>query len=302
MVSHDERAALRHGLAGFIAEGAPGAPPALAQAAALALARAQVQRRATLEVAAVLRERGVRPILLKGYALARRLYPECPGMRESSDVDLLVERASLGAAAHALRGCGFALASTRGELHHTFRRGELFVELHYRLWRGLGSPGFDEVALFRRSRTALLDGQPVRLLAPEDEFLYLVAHAANHGFARLAWLVDLARYPAQEGPLHWARIHTQARSLLLSTALRATALLLRRELAVDLPLPPATAAERLREALVSQAFAHHHLIAARHEEGRLLRFALTALLTDNMQALTRMTLAAAKRALGQAGK
>jgi hypothetical protein len=93
-----------------------------------------------------------------------------------------------------------------------------------------------------------------RVLAPEDEFLYLAVHAASHRFQRLGWLYDLKLLLIRHPDLPWERIASRAKADGLSAVASFTYALLSDWLGVapggDAQLPPlgktrAHAAERL---------------------------------------------------------
>src|SRR5258707_15507727 len=86
----------RHGLSGVLnglAEGLPipASVSARIRSDSLAIAASCLRTKALLVRALdAMARRGVEPILLKGYGLAKRLYPD-PLMRPTSDVDLLAD-------------------------------------------------------------------------------------------------------------------------------------------------------------------------------------------------------------------
>lgn len=198
------RAAVRHGLAGFVEYAVEkagwGLPPdagALLRREAL-LGAARVMRvkalltRGLEALAAV----GQVPVLLKGYGLAQRLYPD-PLQRATTDVDLLVARGDVDAAVRALTGLGLALRTGNGarhgeeDSHHLELVGPAgLVELHFRALAGWGQ-ALEGDALLARAVEGQVDGRCVRWLRPEDEAVYLALHASNHLLQRLAWLFDL---------------------------------------------------------------------------------------------------------------
>ena len=197
-------AAARHGLAGFVqhALGRSGwtvdepvrtslRREALAQAARGMRVKALLVR--SLDALAAV---GVVPVLLKGYGLGLRLYPE-PLQRATTDVDLLVTDAEVDGASGALVGLGLkplgeaAAAHAREHEHHlTFTGLAGMVELHFRALVGYGQT-LEAEALLARAEEAVLEGRRVRYLRAEDELVYLAIHASNHLLQRLAWLFDL---------------------------------------------------------------------------------------------------------------
>ncbi|QRK13763.1 nucleotidyltransferase family protein [Archangium violaceum] len=217
-------AAARHGLAGFMQHvvGRSAWTPdeavrtrlrreALAQAARGMRVKALLLR--SLEALAAV---DVVPVLLKGYGLALRLYPE-PLQRATTDVDLLVADAEVEVASRALVGLGLrplgeaAAAHAREHEHHlTFTGAAGMVELHFRALVGYGQ-ALEARALLARAEESVLEGRRVRYLRAEDELVYLALHASNHLLQRLAWLFDLKLLMLAHPGLDWGRVVEVAR-------------------------------------------------------------------------------------------
>lgn len=210
--------AARHGLAGLLrhelARAGVELPEPYAEALRhQALAAAGVGLRVKhllLTALDALAAEGVVPVLLKGYGLALRLYPE-PLLRASTDVDLWVEPGALAAAERALAGIGLRPREPGGpsaseQVHHHELVGPAgMVELHHRLLSSFGRPLEDE-AMLARSQAARLEGRAVRFLCPEDELAYLALHAMHHLLQRLAWLYDLELLALRHPGLDWGRV------------------------------------------------------------------------------------------------
>ncbi|MBX3252467.1 MAG: nucleotidyltransferase family protein, partial [Myxococcales bacterium] len=139
---------------------------------------------------------GLRAVALKGALLAERLYPR-PSARPTTDIDLLVCEQDLELAARALESLGYTPSTAASEEHfrraghhlHLLHPAAPCIELHFHAYRGFGRILRSE-PLVGRSR-AVPGFASVRVLAPEDELLYLAVHAAGHRFMRLVWLYDL---------------------------------------------------------------------------------------------------------------
>lgn len=205
------------------------------------VAAAHRNQRLTLQVLDALSAAGVTPIALKGSVLATRLYP-MPLARPATDVDVLVSPTELEAAGAALSKLGLArqadpaLADPFEEHHHLAWAGPRgLVEVHFRLISSLGRGLFDDAAIRARARDFTFEGRQVRLLSPEDEFLYLAVHAANHGFLRASWLVDLQLFLTRDGNLDFETMMARAADAGFRHALLVTLRLLERGLDVQLP-------------------------------------------------------------------
>lgn len=217
-------AAARHGLAGFVQHALGRSGWTLEEAV-----RTQLRREALAQAAQGMRVKAlllrsldalaavdVVPVLLKGYGLGARLYPE-PLQRATTDVDLLVADEEVAPASRALEGLKLkplgaeAAAHAREHEHHlTFSGVAGLVELHFRALVGYGQT-LEARALLARAEEATLEGRRVRYLRAEDELVYLAVHASNHLLQRLAWLFDLKLLVLAHPGLDWERVVEVAR-------------------------------------------------------------------------------------------
>jgi hypothetical protein len=139
---------------------------------------------------------GLHAAVLKGALLGERLYAH-PSARGATDIDLLVPEADLDRAIEAIREVGYVQrddpeeARFRREHHHIHLEhpNAIPLELHFDAYRGFGSVLRGAPLVGRSRRFGAL--RVVGVLAPEDELLYLMVHAAAHRFGRLSWLYDI---------------------------------------------------------------------------------------------------------------
>jgi hypothetical protein len=313
VVGRSPELAARHGLSAFVADElareSVAVPPELAREAHAQLSRGLKTKSLTLAVVDALKTVQVTPVLLKGYALALRLYPEQPLGRPSTDVDVLVEPHELARCAEALATLGLhrhddaALHDPMEEHHHlAFSGPRGLVEVHFRLFMGFGGGVFDDAGLFSRARTWTLHGRAVRLLGEEDEFLYLATHAANHAFMRLSWLLDLQRYLAVKRDLDFALMATRAHRAGFHTAVTTSLVLLQRVLGASLP-PGALRhfpVHALREPADAWLFSRERLASAALSDHWLAAFLLRLWLVDTPAHGLRHLVEGARRSLRRA--
>jgi hypothetical protein len=215
-------AALHHGVAGYaLAAEADGrlALPArqlrqLADTHGRRLLRSALLRRELDGVVRALESAcGVRPILLKGPAVADRFYPD-PGLRPFVDLDLLVPRDALAAGVAALRGAGFeplqefrpGYAERHGHDVHLARRGggaAIDVELHWRLGDDDAANGFSHALLAPAATEIEVAGAPVAVPAVEHQLLGLAIHLLSDRAKRLGWVQDLRLAGAAASDEQW---------------------------------------------------------------------------------------------------
>lgn len=303
---------MRHGLSAWLADELASAgrpvPAVITQAARAQVAQGAKLKRLTLSVVDALAVVQVIPVLLKGYGLASRLFPEQPLARPASDVDLLVRPEEVPVAEAALAKLGLRLAVVPGvedvfeEHHHRPWSGPAgLVELHFRLFSGFGGRVFDDRTVSGRTTLGSLDSRQVLWLSAEDEFLYLATHAANHGFLRLSWLVDLDRYLRFAPQLDWGVMSARARAAGFEVPVAATLHLLQRLLGVQLPNAAWVAFPHslVRSQLDARVFSDARVIDASWSNDRVASFLLRLYLVDSPGQAGRHLLEGARRYLRQ---
>jgi hypothetical protein len=170
--------------------------------------RLHAYRRAVAPVLRALRDAGTPALLLKGAALSEGVVE--PGLRVLVDYDLLVQPGAYACARAALLDAGFTVHPRDGlserEARRTyhqveFARGDLLVDLHWRLYPPGRMFGIDGAALFATSRPAG-DG---RAMAPEETFVHLATQLATDRLRfTMGRIVDLATLVAHG--LDFARV------------------------------------------------------------------------------------------------
>lgn len=187
---------------------------------------------ALAQVNAALAEAGIRMISMKGPLLAMEAYGD-PSLRTSRDLDVMVSEADLSRAGEVLEALGYVPEENlfrktplrrkfhnfvELEKHDVYTRDDVVLELHWKDdYQSEGS--FEE--LWDRRQEQLLLGQPIASLGAGDRYPALIVHAAEHGFHRLRWLLDLYELRKKPG-FCWEKLWEQMSrqgtgSLLLET-------------------------------------------------------------------------------------
>lgn len=264
------RGAERHGLRPLVAthlraafrDGA--APGALAELELAATATARRNVALTAELFRLLEgfdQAGIRVLPYKGPVLAGAVYGSV-ALREFFDLDLLVRRGDVRAAAHVLRAAGYraelpltpaqeaAVLGSRHELVFVREDGRVVVELQWRVVPGYFAFDLDHGRLWDRAEWVQLAGRKVPTLRPEDLVLALCVHGTKHLWERLVWVLDVAELMRVRTDVDWGEVVAMARNL---GALRMLGLGLR--LASDLPgaaIPPRLARDLLVDPVVDR--------------------------------------------------
>ncbi|MEO5769870.1 MAG: nucleotidyltransferase family protein [Polyangia bacterium] len=195
------------------------------------LGRTTMLRRALVETLYALDAAGVRTVVLKGLAYEQQFYPVV-GTRPATDVDLLVEPPSRPAAFAVFRALGFVPAAggpgfDEPDYHEvTFRRGDVFVDLHQGLAPFVRG-AVDYMALWRDIIPLPIDGAPGYSLSRAHATVNQTLHMALHHFDVPAlYLLDLARMLADplvgphaaEAARRWRCLRPWQTSIALMTA------------------------------------------------------------------------------------
>jgi hypothetical protein len=169
----------------------------------LRLAAAELLLEAELRrLLASLAEIGVRPLLLKGTALAYSLYPE-PWLRPRCDIDLLISESDREKTDSLLLRLGYAAQHPaagpfRTQKSYSLRKQHIdcCCDIHWQISSASGSfsRAFADETFFARTVGIPALGKHARTLNKTDALLYACFHRAghfSHSGDRLIWLHDL---------------------------------------------------------------------------------------------------------------
>lgn len=195
-------------------------------------------------VVAALADAGVRPVVLKGGALAVTDYDE-PHERHSADLDVLVREDRVESALRALGERGYAGPSSaealrayrRHHFHVPLRHPDSHVvEIHWALTRPSAVFRLDASEVMARATRLERPGQPDLIVPrPECTLLLLVLQNLQEGFSRLVRLVDIDRVVASTPGLDWDALVATARRGNLSSATAVSLRLANRLLGAAVP-------------------------------------------------------------------
>jgi len=207
-----------------------------------------------------LRDGGVTAVPFKGPVLAAVAYGHL-GLREFTDLDLLVKAEDVPAARRVLVADGYRpwfdltaaqeSAYVRSRYEHPFQRDTdgLIVEIQWRVVPAHFGVRLDYEGIWKRCEQSSLAGRQVPSLSAEDLLLVLAVHGTKHLWERLGWVTDIAELLRSHPRLDWVRLWKQAETS-RSGRMLAVALRLAVEL-LDAPVPAgalmrATADPRVR--------------------------------------------------------
>lgn len=175
----------------------------LAASARLRALTQLLRKNETLALLEAMAAQKVRPLLIKGFALAHSLYPS-PALRPSLDVDWLIRSEDRPRVEAALRAAGYEHPNAvSGELishQAAWRRQEAGIDHAHDFHWKISNPAifsdlltYDELSARARPVPAL--GPHARMPSWEDALLLACVHRIAHHYDddRLVWLYDLHR-------------------------------------------------------------------------------------------------------------
>ena len=179
----------------------------------------------------------------KGPVLAQRCYGD-PGMRQYSDLDLIVFEKNIGRVTEFMIASGYEAriplkaiqaAKTPGE--YVFRKKDtnLLVEFHTERTFRYHPRRLRLENLFARKVYVELDGHTIPALCPEDELVLICIHSAKHLWEQLSWVTDVAALITRPPGVNWDRALACAHEVGAERMLRIGLQLASQMLAVNLP-------------------------------------------------------------------
>lgn len=160
-------------------------------------------------------------VVLKGAALAETLYSNVT-LRPFTDIDLLVReenwkrmRTLLSRLNFAAQGRDFIVLPPKltkfdvlGHLHFYNNQG-INLELQFDLLQlGLSMRTKDKI--WQCARRTAIAGIQTSVLSPEYQLLHLCVHLNKHGYRRLIWFVDIAKF-VEKTAIDWEKLCTLAK-------------------------------------------------------------------------------------------
>lgn len=191
------------------------------------LGNAQHNLQLTAELLSIINQfsaRNIQALPLKGPVLAVLAYGDT-GLRQFSDLDILVHRQNVAKAKMLLIERGYELMDDiptsqevlhlETQLHYTFVHPEtdVVVELHFAIHRKYFGIAFEPEDVWERTQQVQLANQAVLCLSPEDLFLTLTAHGAIHRWERLSWITDIAELMRLYREIEWDTVLERARGI-----------------------------------------------------------------------------------------
>jgi hypothetical protein len=168
-----------------------------------ALRRESVADQAACELFEALAGGRLDALLLRGPAIARRLYGE--NERGYGDCDVLVPGAGRRAVEQELGSLGYAAVTTLGRAQHWRREQDgAQIDLHLTLWGVTGSPAALWEGMLGHSTTLELGGHVLPVPDLPATAVVIALHASQHGAVARNPLPDLRRALDRFDPGTWS--------------------------------------------------------------------------------------------------
>jgi predicted O-linked N-acetylglucosamine transferase (SPINDLY family) len=239
------RKAANHGLAGLagntLARVAPGLmPDDVLEALGLNIQRTRTRNGVLFgecaRIIETLAKNGIEAIPFRGPVLALQAYGDF-GLREPSDLDLLIRERDLASAVAMLGRLGYLrqedLSVAQLDLTHRIQGREILIQKAAEFTIGVNTRltpmnmalGIDYVGLWARAGRITLIGQSIPALAPEDELIALAIYGSKELWWNIKTACDFAVFITSHPRLDWTAVAARAtaqgcrRMVLLATAL-----------------------------------------------------------------------------------
>jgi Uncharacterised nucleotidyltransferase len=182
-------------------------------------------------------------IATKGPVLSQRCYGD-PGMRQYSDLDLIVFDKDIACVAEVMVASGYesrislqAIRAAKIPGEYVFRRPDtnLLVEFHTERTFRYHPRGLRLENLFARQVHVELDGHTIPTLCPEDELTLICIHSAKHCWEQLSWVADVAGLVTRPPGINWDRALACSREVGAERMLRVGLRLASQMLGLTLP-------------------------------------------------------------------
>jgi Uncharacterised nucleotidyltransferase len=217
-----------------------------------------------LRILELLQHASIRAVPFKGPSLAVQLYGNIL-LRDSSDIDILVDRQDVNVVCKVLRSSGYlpadgcdwksaSLVFNQKDVTLVHPDTLIIVEIHWTFTSPELARRFDLHPLWARLTSISFGDKSVPALCLEDLILVLCIHGARHCWDRLKWVADITAILSSSAPVNWLLVFRRAedagcrRMLLLG-------LILARDIA-NAPLP-ANLPFNSREVLLMERLAAH---------------------------------------------
>jgi hypothetical protein len=184
---------------------------------------------------------GIEAVAVKGPVLGVQAFGD-PGLRQYSDLDLVLRHADVLRAARIMEESGFALqipldaAAKKNPGQFLFFREQTrsIVELHTERTLRYFTRPIPIESFFARRTQVFLDGRRVPALCPEDTLVFICVHGSKHFWERLMWITDVAGFLDRQTALDWDRVFAVARETRTERMLRLGLCLARDVLGAEL--------------------------------------------------------------------
>lgn len=165
-------------------------------------------------------ELDITALLTKGPALSERCYGD-PGLRQYTDLDLVLRDRDVLRATEAMIGLGYepkvppkAIQAKKipGEYVFVQSGTNVLVEFHSEKTFRYHPKPLSVEKLFERRARVRFDGHDVPALSTEDELILICIHGAKHFWERLMWIADVAALVSRQA-IDWDRALAAAREV-----------------------------------------------------------------------------------------
>lgn len=277
--------------------------------------RSLVMTRELVRILHLLSSIKIEAIPFKGPALAVSLYGDVAS-RQYFDLDVLIKREQVAAAAAAMRDAGYSQVYPVKEEHQQrfldsnyelafCSPAGILIELHWDIAPRHFSMALPAQDLWAPLGTVVVGGIQAPALSPENLLLALSVHGAHHLWRKLAWMLDIHRLIATTPNLNFSQVIGKARGAGIERIVLLALALVQSVFGTPLPVHvqqalaqdravTALTAEVRRELLFQEGSSdvqfHSFLLRVRERWQDRIRYASRFVMTPTMQEWTTVRL------------
>lgn len=175
-----------------------------------------------IEIIKMLESNEIPALPFKGPTLAMRAFKNL-SLRQFVDLDILIQPKHFDKAVNLFLENGYKVfgdvkpvkdgflsLNRRKDLGLINERGQIRVELHWKLSGAHFAMPLEVNELWNRLETINLGGTEIKSLPFHDLFVYLCLHGSRHGWEKLAWICDLCELVKTEAEIDWESVRRHA--------------------------------------------------------------------------------------------
>jgi len=177
-----------------------------------------------IKIMKLLKENHIEPLAFKGPALAQMAYGDIT-LRQYVDLDILVDENHIFSAGELITSSSYIpdsdinflkndkLLDVSSDLGFRNSRNNIYIELHWKLFRKKFSKTMNELNIRSNSTIIEIQGKKIKTLQPDLLLVYLCSHGSKHMWERIEWITDIDRLICNVESINWEMVWGYAQKM-----------------------------------------------------------------------------------------